>query len=97
MLKNEVSEEDLLSKKQGLISCLPEEVKDYVISDLEKAYELNYPVLQYPSKIKSLNLIKSQQYQGVLKGVKGQYLLFEDGTVFNVRNNEGLVVSLEID
>jgi hypothetical protein len=29
-------------------------------------------------------------------GIKGQYLIFEDETVFNVRSNEGLVVSIEI-
>jgi hypothetical protein len=37
-------------------------------------------------------LVTAQQYEGVLKGIKGQYLLFEDGTVFNIRNNEGIVV-----
>jgi len=29
-------------------------------------------------------------------GIKGQYLLFEDQTVFNVRSNEGLVVRINI-
>jgi hypothetical protein len=29
-------------------------------------------------------------------GIKGQYLIFEDETVFNVRSNEGLVVSIEV-
>jgi hypothetical protein len=29
-------------------------------------------------------------------GIKGQYLLFEDGTVFNVRSNEGIVVKIEV-
>jgi len=29
-------------------------------------------------------------------GIKGQYLLFEDGTVFNIRNNEGYKVQLTI-
>jgi len=26
----------------------------------------------------------------------GQYLIFEDGTVFNVRNSEGFVVRIEV-
>jgi len=32
----------------------------------------------------------------VLKGIKGQYLLFQDGTVFNVRNHEGFVVEINV-
>jgi hypothetical protein len=43
-----------------------------------------------------LNLIKEQNYTAVLKGIKGQYLIFEDDTVFNVRSNEGLVVNLSL-
>tara|TARA_B100000809_G_scaffold193813_1_gene192854 strand:- start:5055 stop:5849 length:795 start_codon:yes stop_codon:yes gene_type:complete len=96
MLKNEVSDADLLEKKQELIEHLPEEVKPYIINDSEKTYELNYPVNLYPTKVKSLNIVKSISYEGVLKGVKGQYLIFEDGTVFNIRNNEGIVVSMNL-
>ncbi|NNK40588.1 MAG: DUF2797 domain-containing protein, partial [Winogradskyella sp.] len=28
--------------------------------------------------------------------IKGQYLIFKDDTVFNVRSNEGMVVNLNI-
>lgn len=96
MLKNVVSEEDILEKKQELIKYLPEEVKPFVLDNSEEIYQLNYPVNVYPTSVKSLNIVKSQNFEGVLKGVKGQYLIFEDGTVFNVRNNEGIVVSLII-
>jgi hypothetical protein len=53
-------------------------------------------VLHYPEKPKSLNLEKDLSYSGVLKGIKGQYLIFEDDTVFNIRANEGLVVDIEV-
>jgi hypothetical protein len=53
-------------------------------------------VLKYPKKLKSLNLKKTPQFSGVLKGIKGQYLIFEDDTVFNVRGSEGFVVQLAI-
>jgi hypothetical protein len=53
--------------------------------------------LHYPEKPKSLNLEKLLEYTGVLKGIKGQYLIFEDDTVFNVRGNEGLVVAISIE
>ena len=52
---------------------------------------------RYPEKVKSLNLKKENTYTGTLKGVKGQYLIFEDDTVFNVRSNEGIVVDLKIN
>ena len=47
-------------------------------------------------KIKTLNLEKTHIYSGKLKGIKGQYLLFEDNTVFNVRNSEGYKVIITI-
>ncbi|MEI6866431.1 DUF2797 domain-containing protein [Flavicella sp.] len=96
MLKNDVFDADLKIKKQELIDYLPEEVKPYILDEQEEVLDLNYPVNKYPLKIKSLNIIKSQNFEGILKGVKGQYLIFEDGTVFNIRNNEGLVVSLNL-
>ena len=93
MLKNECSTVDLKEKKQELKPFLPEEVLPYFLAtQTGDPWEFNYPVLQYPHKVKSLNIVKAQEYKGVLKGIKGQYLIFEDGTVFNVRNNEGLVV-----
>jgi len=57
---------------------------------------LIFPVLQYPEKVNSLNLTKIPLFEGKLIGVKGQYLLFEDQTVFNVRSNEGQRVKLTI-
>lgn len=96
MLKNEVAEANLAQVKNDLKQFLPEEVREYVLDD-ETVLELNFPVDQYPVKVKSLNLSKTPEYSGILKGVKGQYLIFEDNTVFNVRNNEGLVVSLKVN
>ena len=57
---------------------------------------MHYPVLEYPKKINSLNLEKTHHFKGILTGIKGQYLIFKDGTVFNVRSYEGYVVTLEV-
>ena len=57
---------------------------------------INFPVHQYPEKPKSLNIVKEQSYTGKLVGIKGQYLIFEDQTIFNVRANEGLVVNINV-
>ena len=93
MLKNEVSEKSLLDVKNELISKIPEEAKPFVVD--ESILELDFPVLRFPDKIKSLNLTKTPSYTGKLKGIKGQYFIFEDNTVFNIRSNEGTVIGLD--
>jgi hypothetical protein len=95
MLQNLNEEADLLAKKEELQRFIPEEAQPYYLANRE-VVELDFPVLSYPEKVKSLNLSKTPNYEGVLKGIKGQYLIFEDNTVFNVRGNEGIVVSLGI-
>ena len=97
MLKNEVLEADLMEEREQLKQYIPDEVIPYFLENNKRITELNYPVLQYPHKVKSLNLDKTPHYSGKLMGVKGQYLLFEDATVFNVRNSEGYKVSLDIN
>ncbi|MFB9056195.1 DUF2797 domain-containing protein [Mariniflexile ostreae] len=95
MLKNEVVDENLLEWRERLKPYIPNEAKEYFIENNTETI-LEFPVQRYPEKPKSLNLIKSQNYSGKLVGLKGQYLIFEDDTVFNIRSNEGLVVDLSI-
>lgn len=94
MLKNEVPEADLLAVRDELFQYIPSEAKEYFLKDNKEALNLDFPVVRYPDKVKSLNLEKTPTYTGVLKGIKGQYLIFEDNTVYNIRGNEGTVVSL---
>lgn len=96
MLKNEVPDMDLIAERSKLKSFLPHEVQEYFHPEKEDLYELKFPVLQYPKKVNSLNLDKTANFTGKLTGIKGQYLLFEDGTVFNVRTYEGYVVKLSV-
>jgi hypothetical protein len=60
----------------------------------EEILQLNYPIQAYPQKVSALNLLKQSNYTGRLRGIRGQYLLFEDGMVFNVRSSSGLVAQL---
>jgi hypothetical protein len=46
--------------------------------------QIRYPVQTYPSKIVSLDLEKTPVVEGVLQGIKGQYLLLDTG-VINIR------------
>jgi hypothetical protein len=95
MLKNEIVDENLVEWRERLKTYIPEEAKDYFIASNTET-NLEFPVLSYPEKPKSLNLEKEHSYTGVLKGIKGQYLIFGDDTVFNIRGNEGLVVDILI-
>ena len=95
MLKNDIKDEDLIDWRAKLKPYIPEEAAAYFIENNTET-NLEFPVLQYPEKPKSLNLDKTPFYEGVLKGIKGQYLIFEDNTVFNIRSNEGYVVSIEV-
>jgi hypothetical protein len=95
MLKNEIEDADLLEWRDKLKKHIPTEVLPYYLENQGET-ALHFPVDQYPKKPKSLNLVKEHNFQGKLVGIKGQYLIFEDETVFNVRANEGLVVQLSL-
>lgn len=95
MLKNEIKDEDLVEWRNKLKQFIPKEAEIYFIEN-NKETNLEFPVYHYPAKPKSLSLDKTPQYEGVLKGIKGQYLIFEDDTVFNIRSNEGYVVEIKV-
>lgn len=95
MLTNTVSNENLVEWREKLKQFIPSEAIEYYIENNHETH-LEFPVLQHPEKVKSLNLTKTPNFEGVLKGIKGQYLIFSDDTVFNVRGNEGCFVQLGI-
>ncbi len=95
MLTNDIEDVDLVAWQNKLKAFLPPEGVDYFLEN-NKETHMEFPVLQYPKKIKSLSLDKTPLYRGVLKGIKGQYLLFEDDTVFNIRGSEGYYISLNL-
>ncbi|WP_083629249.1 DUF2797 domain-containing protein [Tenacibaculum agarivorans] len=95
MLKNDIEDENLQIWQERLRPFIPDEVQEYFIEN-NKETAINFPVNQYPEKPKSLNIKKQGSYTGKLVGVKGQYFIFEDNTVFNVRANEGLVVTIKV-
>ncbi|MDP4599967.1 MAG: DUF2797 domain-containing protein [Polaribacter sp.] len=94
MLQNDCKDEDLVVWRDQLKKYIPAEVMPYFIENNQET-QIHFPVLQYPEKPKSLSLEKEKKFSGKLVGIKGQYLIFEDETVFNIRGNEGLVVAIE--
>jgi hypothetical protein len=59
-------------------------------------HRYSYPLLRYPSHNRSLNLHKESTVKGELLGIKGQYLLFEEGGL-NIRALTGCEVRLSFD
>ena len=95
MLKNQLIEGvDLTVAKKDMIAHLPSDLQNY-ISEENDITEINYPVNEYPEKVKSLSFDKLEEITGRLWGVKGQYLIFDDGTVLNMRKHTGYMVELE--
>jgi hypothetical protein len=85
MLKNEVEEIDLLQVRDELLPKVQILVNELGAKTLNnETLEINYPVVEYPNKISSLNFDKTPLISGVLKGIKGQYLILDVG-VLNIR------------
>ena len=96
MLKNElVKGVDLLDKKKEMLNHLSEELIKYEDED-NNIIEIIYPVKEYPEKVKSLSFDKLDEIAGRLWGIKGQYLIFDDGSVLNIRKHTGYKIVLEI-
>jgi len=64
--------------------------------DEAEAIRFDYPVREYPEKIQSRTLDKQSKIEGVLVGIKGQYLIFDSGEVVNVRRHSGYRVAMKI-
>ncbi|WP_231952062.1 DUF2797 domain-containing protein [Ichthyobacterium seriolicida] len=95
MLTNEISEIDIYKQRDRAIKYLDEDLKVYLIND-SSICDINYPLESRLNSIKTLNIEKESKFQSTLKGIKGQYLVFENDTVFNIRNNQGEVIKIKL-
>ncbi|MEM5530368.1 DUF2797 domain-containing protein [Gammaproteobacteria bacterium AS21] len=93
MLKGETTDINLYELRDELMAkCkteIDEIVSEYGLQDIQAldtvdSVALSYPVLEYPVKVSSHNLDKTARVSGVLKGIKGQYLILDTG-VINLR------------
>lgn len=82
--KNEVWQQYLLLQSQWPSPIVK-------IEDAEVRME--YPVMQYPEKLTSLNLDKNPNVTGEFLGIKGQYFYLSTG-VLNIRKFQGYQVSI---
>lgn len=85
---------NLVEEKWKTEDFLANELKQYYSED-DSIISINYPILKHPEKVKSIDFEKQNILSGKLVGIKGQYLIFEDNSVVNIRKHEGYVVCLE--
>jgi hypothetical protein len=96
MLKGnpEPGEHDLTEAVDRVVRRLEEWGVEGLLSPLERLeHTFTYPILEWPTKVKSFNLDKDPVAGGILQGIKGQYLIF-DGGVINLRKYSGYKVEV---
>ena len=86
--------DDLMAKAESGLELLEQEFGLQALQRLysETTTEINFPVRDFPEKVKSFNLDKQPLVEGLLKGIKGQYLILDSG-VINIRKYTGYNVS----
>lgn len=95
MLQGNPEPLDLLAERDRLMALVGEGLVGMGARPLETGpLNFSYPVLQWPTKVKSLGLEKHPLIEDRLVGIKGQYLMFENG-VINVRNHAGHLIQWE--
>ncbi len=104
MLKGQAEQLDLESVRQTLMVECAEEISllqqrfgsdEIVPLNNQKAINIDYPVETYPTKVSSFNFDKTPEVSGVLKGIKGQYLIFDKG-VINIRKFTGYNITMTV-
>jgi hypothetical protein len=102
MLKGSNDDIDLKSQAKILIPKIAQRLADIKLKygdDAVKLLDENvvsivYPVSQYLTKISSFNFDKTPTVSGILLGIKGQYLIFEQG-VINMRKFSSYQISVK--
>ena len=87
----------IVAESTPMINELKQQFGDDAIVFLPDAeqVEIQYPTENYPEKIKSLNFDKQEKIEGILLGIKGQYLILDCG-VLNIRKFSGYNIALSV-
>lgn len=94
MLRNFQDESiDLEEEKWQVHDELPSDLTQYWIEN-DEITNLNYPVLEYPEKVSSMSFDKTALIQGKLTGIRGQYLIFDNKNVINIRRHTGYEIEI---
>lgn len=90
-LNLEAEQERLINRLWEGLDALQNEYGLQAIQELAAdnvSHDFVYPVLEYPTKISSINAEKTPLVEGTLMGIKGQYWILDTG-VINLRKYTG--------
>lgn len=93
MLTSKANTFNLVEEREKAKSLIPSEFQKFY-NDKSDVVKLNFPLEHSFEKVTRVNLEKGIPFRGVLIGIKGQYLIFEDYSVLNIRSNESKVVEI---
>ncbi|SFE29797.1 DUF2797 domain-containing protein [Thermophagus xiamenensis] len=97
MITNEALDNiDLVNNKEKAINLLPRELKRYGLND-NNIFEIQYPVNFYPQNPVQINFDKETLVNGILTGIKGQYLIFDNQKIINVRRHSGYLAQIQFN
>ncbi len=92
MLRNDVMQIVNFNEAFDLVqTSVPDGLRKYLSLD-STIFNGHFPVLRYPEKISSFNPEKVSYIEGILTGIKAQYLMFDAEKVINIRKYEGYEV-----
>ncbi len=95
MLTNKIDNSiNLIEQQNKAKELVKKELKSFFLKS-DELFEISYPVIEYPTRVTSIDLENSQLVESKLMGIKGQYLIFEDGNVINIRKHNGYRVEFE--
>ena len=89
---------DLLEMNRSRIEALQDQFGVQAIQPIlePEMVDIEYPVLEYPTKVTSMSFDKKPVIEGVLQGIKGQYLILDTG-VINIRKHTSYQISVSVD
>lgn len=79
-----------------IVDLLPPDLRQYCTPH-SGILKLHYPKVDTPKKVKSQKLDKVGSISGTLLGIKGQYLIFDEDRVINIRRHSGFHARICID
>ena len=103
MLKGDVPDLDLVEERRRMLELVADDLSELRAAHGENSIRavdedgvaLRYPVEVWPRTVKTHNLDKSPSADGVLQGIKGQYLILDTG-VINIRKYTGYEVRFRV-
>ena len=96
MLQSKTTDLNLIQIKNEIAEKLSPQFHKFLSfnNSIEKfSYPFNYSI----DNFNTISLDKTNEINSKLIGIKGQYLIFENGDVMNVRKHNGYLISLEIE